>query len=98
MLKSKKKNKDAAENPDSPSKTALSKDHDHDQPINPETSTSGKTNFQLIIMISKKSIQFVLEFPINFENDVLILNSTSILEVVYQKEFQELKRSYVNDS
>ena len=54
MLKSKKKNKDAAENPDSPSKTALSKDHDHDQPINPETSTSGKTNFQLIIMISKK--------------------------------------------
>ena len=40
----------------------------------------------------------MLEFPINFENDVLILNATSILEVVYQKEFQELKRSYVNDS
>ena len=38
MLKSKKKSKASSENPDSPSKTALSKDHDHDQPINPECS------------------------------------------------------------
>ena len=89
MLKSKKKNKDAAENPDSPSKTALSKDHDHDQPINPETSTSGKNNLHLTIMIlAKQSSQFVFEFPINFENDVLILKETSILEVVHQRNFK----------
>ena len=55
MLKSKKKNKDAAENPDSPSKTALSKDHDHDQPINPESSTSGKDILRLKIVIIQHS-------------------------------------------